>query len=124
MKETLYKFLARDGTSCNGGSGKCYTRTSVAASGAWVEALVGGVSLAVNTTDAVVFQANDGLVVIPDSATTPHVLTPAGVLHVGTGGTSNSNPPTGIVAGCYMLNRIWLFKQGTASAPPTLTACA
>ena len=114
-------FIAID----NGGSGECYTRTNVGSGGAWVEALLDAtpsdVSFAVNTNDALVFQANDGLVVLPDSGTKPVVLDPSGVLYSGDGGANNNlEPPSGVVDGCYMLNRVWLFKQGTASSPPEM----
>lgn len=109
-------FIAID----NGTSGRCYFRTNLAVGGSWSEALLSSASFYVNTADAIVFQANDGLVVIPDSATSPVVLNSSGVLFAGSGGTANLNPPTGVVDGCYMLNRVWLFKQGTATLPPSL----
>lgn len=113
---TKLLFIAID----DGTSGRCYFRTAVTAGGSWAEALLSSASFYVNTSDAPVFQANDGLVIIPDSATPPVVLNSSGVLFAGTGGTSNNNPPTGVVDGCYMLNRVWLFKQGTTTLPPTL----
>ena len=114
---TKVLFIAID----DGSSGRCYYRTAVTAGSAWLECFVNGtISFAVNTNDAPVFQANDGLVVIPDAATPPVVMNPSGALFLGSGGTPNLNPPTGVVDGCYMLNRVWLFKQGTTTEPPAL----
>jgi len=108
-------FIAID----DGSSGRCYWRTDVTATGYWTEALVTTtVSFAVNTSDAPVFQINDGLMIIPEVATNVHTMDNDGALY--DGGNTNTSPPRGAVDGCAFLNRAWLLKQGTTANPPEL----
>jgi hypothetical protein len=110
-----FMFIAVDATA----SGECFYRTSVGSGGAWSIATVDGTnSLAVQTDEAIVFQANDGLVIIPDESLNLHTFDDTGALN--DGDNINTSPPRGVVDGCYMLSRIWLFKDGTATTPPEL----
>ena len=97
--------------TANGGGG-IYRIEEPSDTTGWVEALVtkkvGGAasgSFDVNTSDAVLFQANDLLYILPETGGRMHVMSPNGYL-IDTGNETTS-PPIGAVALAYLGNRVY-----------------